>query len=396
VGRSYTSPVPTDIAPEREGDGGHSSPAASNRIRIRQYQPDDLEGALRLRPLAYPGWKEAALAEWHIAVYDWLARNPAAGEMLRWVIEDDGEIVGHLAAVPLWYRIGDRRILAHTPTDYMALPGHGFHAVGLMRTFFRTCPDYVACNVVGDASRIEGFFKTAPVTNLTQFVKIVDLGRYPRLPSRVPHWLARLAGRAIAVIDRVVLVATSGRSAGLRVEEADEFDASFDAFFDQAAAAVPCIPEKGSAFLRWRYGPGTPRGPMRLLVVREGAALLGYAVLRTTESGEGFILDLMVLPGRRDVGRALLRAIVRRFWRDRAWVARYRFVPSAVSPAPADIRRLGFLARGAGRSAIPGTRPERQLQLLVRFADPEAQAVAVEAEHWAYNLGDGEASFWVH
>jgi hypothetical protein len=383
---------PTDGAPELDATDAEARPGGSHRVVIRPYEPRDLDGTLRLRPLAYPGWKEASLAAWHIAVYDWLARNPAAPDLQRWVIDDDGEIVGHLAAVPLWYRIGGERILAHTPADYMALPGHGFHAVGLMRTFFRTCGSYVSCNPVGDASRIEGLFKTALVADLVQLVKLLDVSRYPRLPRRVPRVVASIAGRGLALLDRVLLASGSR----LRVETAPDFDPSFDAFFERVAAAVPCIPEKGASFLRWRYGPGTPRGPLTTLVVRGTDGLLGYAVLRTTEHGEGFILDLTTLPGRPDVARALLRDSVRRFWQDRAFVIRYRFLPSAVSASIADLRRLGFLAAGRGRGALPGAQPERQLQLHVRLADPDAQAVAVVAGNWSYNLGDGEASFWVH
>jgi len=135
---------------------------------------------------------------------------------------------------------------------------------------------------------------------------------------------------------------------------------------------------------------------MRLLTVTERGDLAGYAVIRTSSHDEGFILDLTTLPGRRDVARALLAAAVQRFWEDRAFVARYRFLPSHVSPVPRDLRRLGFAIRTEGGRALPGIGPERQLELLVKLADPEADAIAGDVGHWTYNQGDGEASFWVH
>ena len=52
--------------------------------------------------------------------------------------------------------------------------------------------------------------------------------------------------------------------------------------------------------------------------------------------------------------------------------------------------------RSEGGRALPGIGPERQLELLVKLADPDANALAGEAGHWTYNQGDGEASFWVH
>ena len=66
-----------------------------------------------------------------------------------------------------------------------------------------------------------------------------------------------------------------------------------------------------------------------------------------------------------------------------------------VSPSVTDLGRLGFRFPGGARGVLPGARPERQLELAIRLADAVTQATAVEPEHWAYNLGDGEASFWV-
>jgi hypothetical protein len=369
--------------------------SGARRVTLRPYEDADLEGTLRLRPRLYPGWREATDADWHRAVFEWLARSPADGPMHRWVLDDGGEIVGHLAAVPLPYRIGGRRLVAYTPTDYMALPGYGFHAVALMRTFFATCPSYVACNVVGDVSKIEGLFHPTRVGRLVHGLKALDLGAYPRLPRRVPRLAAVAASAALRAVDAVLLAAARG---GIDVAQAPPttLDDRFDLFHERVAAAVPCTVEKSSAFLQWRYGPGTPREPMRLLTVTEHEALAGYAVLRTSSHDEGFILDLTTLPGRRDVGRALLAAAVRHFWAERAFVVRYRYLPSAVAPASRDLRRLGFAIRTEGGRALPGIGPERQLELLVKLADPAADALAGDAGHWTYNQGDGEASFWVH
>jgi hypothetical protein len=363
-------------------------------VVLRPYEDGDLQGTLELRPRVYPGWKAASDSAWHTSVYEWLARNPVDAPMYRWVLDDGGAIVGHLAAVPLGYRISGKHVIAYTPTDYMALPGYGFHAVSLMRSFFQATESYAACNVAGEVSKIEGMFGPTRVAGLHQAVKVLDLGRYPRLPSRLLRPLATLGALGIRAMDAV-----RARAADVAIEIHEEdpataFDARFDRLFAAAAAATTCIPDKASAFLRWRYGPGTPR-PVRLLGARAGDGLHGYAVLRTTVAADGFILDLMTEPGRRDVARALLAETVRHFWRDRAFVVRYRFLPSAVSPARSDLVRLGFAFPGDSRGVLPGARPERQLELSVKLADPASQAAAAAAEHWSYNLGDGEASFWV-
>ena len=265
--RPYTRPMPRTVV-------------------LRPYEDRDLPGTLELRPRVYPGWKDAGDAAWHTAVYEWLGRNPVDAPMHRWVLDDGGAIVGHLAAVPLAYRIGGARVIAHTPTDYMALPGYGFHAVALMRTFFRAVESYAACNVAGEVSQIEGLFGPARVAGLQQAVKVLDLGRYPRLASPLLRPLASVAALSLRAIDAIR--APGEPNDGIEVDEADPataFDASFDELFEAAASAVTCIPEKTSAFLRWRYGPDTPR-PVRLLTARAAeGGLLGYSVARTTGSG---------------------------------------------------------------------------------------------------------------
>ena len=78
----------------------------------------------------------------------------------------------------------------------------------------------------------------------------------------------------------------------------DGFDASFDDLFESVAAALPCVPEKDAAFLRWRYGPDSPQHPVTVIGVRDGETLLGYAVLRVTREGDnGYMLDLTTRPG---------------------------------------------------------------------------------------------------
>jgi hypothetical protein len=76
--------------------------------------------------------------------------------MHRWVVAtEEGEVVGHLAAQPQFYRISHQRVVAHTPADYMVLPGYGFHAITLMRKFFRTCENCVACDAAPAAIGVE-------------------------------------------------------------------------------------------------------------------------------------------------------------------------------------------------------------------------------------------------
>jgi hypothetical protein len=120
-----------------------------------------------------------------------------------------------------------------------------------------------------------------------------------------------------------------------------------------------------------------------VLGVRDGETLLGYAVLWVTVGGDGYLLDLTTLPGRRDVARLLLRDAIRHFARAGVHSIRYRFVESQTSPRTKDAWRLGFFL---GR---------RRSTLLVKFANRDLHELANDTANWSYSFGDGEVTFWV-
>lgn len=302
--------------------------------------------------------------------------------MRRWVaVAGDGEVVGHLAAVPQYYRIAGERVVAHTPADYQALPGYGFHAVALMRRFFRYAENCVSSDQVEEAMAVETRLGAEPAGKLHYAAKLLNVSQLPRLPkaARPALWLP---SRALRAVDNAL-----GRAFGgdLEVKTIEGFDESFDGLFEKVAAEVPCVPEKDAAFLRWRYGPGSPHERTVVLGVRGAEGLLGYAVLRVTQEGDnGYLLDLTTLPGRRDVARALLGEAIRRFHEAGVYIVRYRFNESPTSPAVGDLRRLGFLFRDGRRHT-----------LLVKFEDRRLQKTAHDTANWSYSAGDGEMSFWV-
>jgi hypothetical protein len=202
----------------------------------------------------------------------------------------------------------------------------------------------------------------------------------PRAPIPIP--VRKLLNRGLRAVDEAL-----GRSFGdsLKVEVLEGFDESLDELFEAVAAVIPCLPEKDAAFLRWRYGPDSPQAPVTVLGVRGEEGLLGYAVLRVTREGQdGYLLDLMTLPGRRDVARALLQEVVRHFRRAGVPLIRYRFLKSPTSPQPSDLWRLGFFFRNHRRNT-----------LLVKFADRGLHKTANDTDNWSYSVGDGEATFWV-
>jgi hypothetical protein len=403
------------------------------KVAVRPYESTDLAGVDRLRSLVYPVSQDSHDPDWHHSLWRWLETHPLADEQThRWVLATEGgEVVGHLAATPQYYRINGQRVVAHTPADYQVLPQYGFQALLLMRKFFRTVENCLSIDMLPSVITVETRLGAEAAGEMQYMAKLLNVSRIPAppLPSRIerllnlqrqpalqPHAYEELVGEESADLQDRIIAPTRPRApipkpvqgllnSGLRVadealgsvfggklkvEMLDGFDESFDELFERVASEVPCVAEKNSKFLRWRYGPGSPQHPVTILGVRGREGLLGYTVLGVTIPGffdglrDGYVLDLVTLPGRHDVARALVLEAIRFFRRAGVPMIRFRFLESPTSPQSGDLLRMGFFPRKGRRN-----------KLLVKFVDPGLHKTARHAANWSYNIGDGEATFWI-
>jgi len=84
----------------------------------------------------------------------------------------------------------------------------------------------------------------------------------------------------------------------------DRFDDRIERFFEQAATSFDLIQIRDAQFLNWRYVDGRG-GPFTVRVAEEGGQILGYAVIRASDTVAD-IADLLALPGRLDVVHSLV------------------------------------------------------------------------------------------
>jgi hypothetical protein len=350
---------------------------------VRPLVNTDLESLDRLRTLVHPHLPEAFDTDWNSSVWRWLGTHPLAHEMHRWVVAtEEGEVVGHLAALPQFYRIGGQRVVAHASADYQVLPQYGRHAVLLMRKFLGTAENCVVCNGNSAVLDIATRLGTKEAGKLQFAVKVCNVAGIPGFPQSIPGPISQLLNLGLRTVDGVL--SSTFVADDLKAEVVAGFDAAFDELFESVAATAPCVPEKNAAFLRWRYGPGSPQSSATLLGVRDGETLLGYAVLWVTRDGDdGYLLDLTTRPGRRDVVRSLLIETVRLFRRAGVNNIWYQFLESPTSPQRKDLWRLGFVLR------------HRRTMLLVKFEDQGLHRTALDLANWSYTTGDGEMTFWI-
>ena len=174
---------------------------------------------------------------------------------------------------------------------------------------------------------------------------------------------------------------SSGFGGSLSAGMVEGFDESFDELFEHVAASVACTPEKDAAFLRWRYGPGSPQFPVTVLAVKEGETLLGYAVLMVTSSGQAATCSTSLCSRIAATWRAApgIDAFLSGGRSTNRTIQIPRF---ATTHRSSDLRRLGLFHRKGRRNS-----------LLVKLADPTLHEMANDTANWPYTLGDGEGSF---
>jgi hypothetical protein len=208
------------------------------KVVIRPVVNADLESLDRLRTLVYPHLPEASDTDWNSSVWRWLGTHPLAEEMHRWVVAtEEGDVVGHLAALPQVYRIGRQRVLAHTSADYQVLPGYGVHAVLLMRKFLSTAETCVICNANSAVIDIATRLGIKEVGKLQFVAKVRNVTEIPGFPQSMPGPISQLLNLGLRTVDGVL----SGTflADDLKAEVITEFDAASTSC--SKASPQPCL-----------------------------------------------------------------------------------------------------------------------------------------------------------
>jgi GNAT superfamily N-acetyltransferase len=248
------------------------------------------------------------------------------------VVEIDGRIVSLALAVQARCLVRGEPSLIEIGGDAATLPeyqGRGLYT--LRRTFQRGnvarwldfSMEYSRNpTVIRRRARIEARpFRNAPRV----LVRVLDARRLgtERRSLRghpLPRWLGTAALGAAQVAPAVLALprlAVPGRwrpgvphharrdpAPALTLSSAPRFDDRADALFSAAAGSFDFIKARDAAYLNWRYCDRRA-GDFRALIAEEADRLVGYTIVRP--AGErGYIADLLALPGRHDVVRALL------------------------------------------------------------------------------------------
>jgi hypothetical protein len=285
----------------------------------------------------------------------WLARwqwqcwgNPYRGQRPAGCVLTDGDrILGHIGAVYVPLLVGGTRATGAIGVDYAIAPeaaaqGGLFMALELAQAFFKGCEDCLTMATTANdkTAAVFGRFGCRPVAwtkefwrapaSLHQQIRSCQGGssrlfRYV-LRSNVGSLVMRLAAVGHRSVRRSpslpmprgcwleTTVPSLARDLGHLWQEVADAVAGGD-----SAAAVACSArltiDRTQEYFDWRYAGHPERDHIRALVVRDsdGRPLGAAMVFREQRHDRDvvYIEDIIVLPGRRDVVRALLCAALR-------------------------------------------------------------------------------------
>lgn len=309
--------------------------------------------------------------------WDWSqVENLCPENSPKWVLDAEGTVVGFLGTVPIPYRIGGKRVMTHSPCDYMVATPYRFHGIKLLRECYRACDFNVSLDDMPATIAVSKFLKAQQNGTMRRFDKVLDarlgLRSWPSLRALPPMvWDWARAGLALSDMPAMLRLPSVNPYTG-------NFGPSFDRLFERCLSADPqqATVERDSRYLNWRYGPRSPQAHKTVGIVEEGGDLAGYVVccVSRDESHRGFILELVTAPGSStSLIDALISFAARELRRQDAWTMRWFLLGDEEQKKREHLARWGF------------RRKDFTYELLSRLPE-RPQGV------WRQQFGDGELS----
>jgi hypothetical protein len=254
------------------------------------------------------------------AYYDWLFRQSPSGVGSGIVALHDDKIVGFAGICNRTVTRGDQDIKLSHGLDYMVDPGVSGALSGRIAV--------KVLNRHADLARDLGFdlninFPNARsrrmiVSKRVNYIEVIrpalmiaPLKTFAASPESQPSALKRsvmtLGGRSLAAMGtarRAIF-----KTGGTKIDQIDEFDESFDAFWEKLRGDNRLRFKRNRENLRWRFSIH-PLHRYTILQARRNGDLMGYLAMTARElmgMPASIVVDLCVLPGAENVAIDLIR-----------------------------------------------------------------------------------------
>lgn len=328
-----------------------------SRAAIRNPEEGDWPQILELLVRAFQRWPAFELPVSPLEHLRWKTRSAPIAARHHWITEIDGRIVATLLRVFRRVRIKGRDYLLKDDVDvavdprlqkqglYAAMSQHAWdspQASEVDLTFsFTTHPR--ARRRVGSGEKpsdSQSFGNPIQILEKPCRPRAIVARHQEKFGGRLPAPLAALRIEMKMALNTLAHPPYWRSAKGdWSITTLERFDGRIEGFFEQASEPFDLVIVRGRDYMNWRYCEPAA-GRFKIRAAERQGRLLGYLVSKTTE-GEGYIADLLALPGRTDVVRSLIEDSLELFRLARVerlfcWmIARHPYNPV--------LRRYGFI-----------------------------------------------------
>ena len=369
----------------------------NSTVTVRLFRLEDQVAVFRLCGEAFG---EAALhrfeQRWRWQFLD----TPAAKivQMLSWVAEHEGAIVGFLGAFPTRIKMLDQEFVIYHDCDLIVAPIVQRQGVAkrLVQRYGECVSPLLSCLGYNTANgRIRQHLGYHPVSIIPQALRplqITGITRYLLAKDQIPRVIAYppvswaisasavVLGTTVSLLNRIFFPPPVS---AVRVEPIQYAGEEFDHLWETLRQQFPIAIVRDQAFVQWRF-IDDPVFINTVLVARNpDRTLIGYLAARVSQTGKmrtGRILDVFAPFEVPDVARALIRSALELFSHERADIV------SCVGLLPALRRHI-----------IPyfylTLRQFNQPALLLWKGNPELAPVVYDAVQWHVTQADSDIGF---
>lgn len=325
----------------------------------------------------------------------WLYEENPVRPATELVTRSGGIVSGHIAGVPLRYRLAGADVLGGLAVNAITHPDHRGKGI-----FIVLHAEVSRLTAAKDILFLFGFANPNSEKGCLRHLNYHDLGRFPLwiLPLKlgsvmkaqdgIPRAIRRLCAAAGAPFLGLWRTVRRPRSNGeYTVEKIGEFGPEFDELWAAAGKDYENIAVRDAKFLRWRFVQ-CPTRRYDIFAARSGGRLAGYIVGTSTRfSGLrwAMIADMLVpaTAAGRDTAAVLIAAFTRRARASGADIAASLMLRHA--PAAAALRRNGYLA-------APSRLMPREFPILLQWNSPQEPPPGVfDTRNWYLTMGDYDA-----
>jgi len=297
---------------------------------VRVHKEGDELGILQLMKLS---GIERTREDWF-----WEFKSNPFGHLIG-VAEHEGQILGHMALIPTYMKIGKKAIVGSQAVDLVVLPEFRrqgmFLAIGKMLTkeAGKKGIDIVYAFPGMHAPSHSGFLKYGwfdvckvpllikPI-NMNKMVNFLD--KYKRLGFLNKSKISRNVVKSILQIILTIISFFSGifnRIEGndnlrnVEIHSIKSFDDRIDDFWKKVSRYYPIIVIRNKKYLNWRYFE-KPNVDYTVLLAEKNEKILGYIVLRSRKEKNlklGYIVDVLASSNNEYVIQCLILKAIEHF-----------------------------------------------------------------------------------